>query len=182
MAVECPTLDHITNDEQCLENFAGLGSVLYVGVKGDLSEKMTLTDNVYSEPKFKSAKGLYRIDCKDESNKITGGSLGRRKGFKLTGTFVLEAVNKVIAKTGRALNNLDLFFIVPDGEEYQIMYDPIRKIVFDADGIQSDTGAAAADDRTTTLTGTLQPVKYMNMYVDITDIDALVEGYTPPGG
>lgn len=178
--VACPTLEHILNENQCEENLAGTSSEAYIGIKSDLAEKMALTDNVYSEPKFKAGKGLYKFDCKDESNKITGGSLGRRKGFKLTATIVLEAVNKLIAKTGRALNNLDIFIIMPDGDEYQIMYDPIRKVVFDSDGITSDTGAAAADDRVTTLTATLQPVKYMNLYVTITDIDKLLEGYTAP--
>lgn len=178
MAVTCPTLEHILNSEQCTENFAGTGSVIYVGLKEDLETPMALPDgdNTYPTPTFKAGKGLYKIECKEEQNKIDGASLGRRKGFKLTGTFVLEAVNQVIAKTGRALNNLDLFFIVPDGDAYQIMYDPIRKVVFDSDGITTTTGAAASDDRITTLTATLQPVKYPNLFVTIDDIESLLEG------
>lgn len=176
--VICPTLEHILNSDQCTENLAGLGEVVYVGVKGDLSAPMTATDNVYSSPTFKEGKGLFKIECADETQGITGGSLGYRKGFKQTLEFAIDAVNKIIAKTGRALNNLDLFFIVPDGEEYQIMYDPNRKCKADADGIQSNTGKAAADERQTMCTFTLQPVKYSNYFVEITDIESLLEGAT----
>jgi hypothetical protein len=175
--VTCPTLEHILNADQCNENLAGLGEVVYVGVKADLAAPLTATDNVYSEPSFKAGKGLFKIECADETQGITGGSLGYRKGFKQTLEFAIDAVNKIIAKTGRALNNLDLFFIVPDGEEFQIMYDPNRKCKADADGIQSNTGKAAADERQTTCTFTLQPVKYSNYYVEITNIDTLLEGH-----
>lgn len=179
----CPALADVLNSEQCLENFAGLGSVVYVGLKSDLSQKMVLTDNVYSAPKFKEGKGLFKIECKEEANKIEGSSLGPRKGYKVTGTFVVEAVNKIISKCGRAWNNLDLFFIFPDGGDYQIMYDPVRKIKFDSDGIKSDTGAAASDERVTTCVGTLQPVKYMNLYVAIeADIDTLLQSVAAAGG
>lgn len=175
--VTCPTLEHILNADQCNENLAGLGEVVYVGVKADLAAPLTATDNVYSEPSFKAGKGLFKIECADETQGIIGGSLGYRKGFKQTLEFAIDAVNKIIAKTGRALNNLDLFFIVPDGEEFQIMYDPNRKCKADADGIQSNTGKAAADERQTTCTFTLQPVKYSNYYVEITNIDTLLEGH-----
>ena len=175
--VTCPTLEHILNADQCNENLAGLGEVVYVGVKADLAAPLTATHNVYSEPSFKAGKGLFKIECADETQGIIGGSLGYRKGFKQTLEFAIDAVNKIIAKTGRALNNLDLFFIVPDGEEFQIMYDPNRKCKADADGIQSNTGKAAADERQTTCTFTLQPVKYSNYYVEITNIDTLLEGH-----
>ena len=175
--VTCPTLEHILNADQCTENLAGLGEVVYVGVKGDLASPMTATENKYSAPTFKSGKGLFKIECADETQGIMGGSLGYRKGFKQTLEFAIDAVNEIIAKTGRALNNLDLFFIVPDGDQFQIMYDPYRKCKADADGIQSNTGKAASDERQTTCTFTLQPVKYMNYFVEITDIEKLLEGY-----
>lgn len=173
----CPTLDHILNADQCNENLAGLGEVVYVGVKADLAAPLVATDNVYSEPSFIAGKGLFKIECADETQGIIGGSLGYRKGFKQTLDFAIDAVNKIIAKTGRALNNLDIFFIVPDGDEFQIMYDPNRKCKADADGIQSNTGKAAADERQTTCSFILQPVKYSNYYVEITDIEKLLEGY-----
>ena len=174
--VTCPTLEHILNADQCNETLAGLCEVVYVGVKADLSAPMVATENVYSAPQFKSGKGLFKIECADETQGITGGSLGYRKGFKQTLEFAIDAVNKIIAKTGRALNNLDLFFIVPDGDEFQIMYDPNRKCKADADGIQSNTGKAAADERQTTCSFTLSPVKYTNYYVTIDDIESLLEG------
>lgn len=176
----CPTLDHILNADQCNENLAGLGEVVYVGVKAELAAPLVATDNVYSKPSFQSGFGLFKIECADETQGIIGASLGYRKGFKQTLDFAIDAVNKIIAKTGRALNNLDLFFIVPDGDEFQIMYDPNRKCKADADGIQSNTGKAAADERQTTCSFTLQPVKYPNYYVEIDDIEKLLEGYVAP--
>jgi len=163
--IVCPTLNDILASEECMENLAGLGSVVYVFLKEDLQSPLVLNDNEYSTPEFKSGKGLYKFDCKDESQQVEGSSLGRRKGFALTGTIVLEAVNKMISKTSRALNNLDIGIIFPDGDEAQIMYDPNRKITFDSDGIKSATGAAASDERTTTLSAKLQPVRYPNLYV-----------------
>ena len=111
--VTCPTLEHILNSDQCTENLAGLGEVVYAGVKGDLASPMTATENKYSAPTFKPGKGLFKFECADETQGIMGGSLGYRKGFKQTLEFAIDAVNEIIAKTGRALNNLDL--IVPCG-------------------------------------------------------------------
>lgn len=177
-AEACPTLSHVLSSEECFENLAGLGSVAYIFLKDDLAQKLTRTDNVYSGLKFKTGKGLYKVECKDESNKIEGESQGRRKGYKLTVTLVLESVNRIISKLARSLNNLDIGIIIPDDDEYQIMYDPNRKIVFDSGGIKTDTGAAAGDDRNTTLTASLQPVRYPNLYLELSeDIETLLEGY-----
>lgn len=163
--VTCPTLTDVLNADQCNENYAGVAQTAYFFVKSDLSAALSEINGTYSTPSFKSGKGLYKVDCKEESNKIEGGSLGFRKGFKITATIVAELVNAATAKLGRAINNLDIGIIVKDGDVSQILYDPDHKIKFDADGIKTDTGAAAADDRTTTLSATLSPVKYPNLYV-----------------
>lgn len=176
MAETCPTLVHFKEGEQCLENFAGLSPKIYVGLKSDLSAPMTATDGTYTTPTFAATKGLYEIDCKENSVNLKGSSLGKRKGFKQTLTFTIDVVNQIAAKLGRAFNNLDIFFIIPDGDVYQIVYDPNRKVTFDTDGIASDTGSAPEDDRTTVYTATLSPVKYMNQYVTIDDISDLLEG------
>lgn len=177
MSEVCPTLEHFKEGEQCLENLAGLSPKIYVGLKADLTDPMTETDGTYATPTFQPSKGLYEIDCKENTVNIKGSNLGRRKGFKLTLTFTLDVVNQIAAKLGRAFNNLDLFFIVPDNDVYQIVYDPNRKVMFDTDGITSDTGSAPEDDRTTVYTATLSPVKYSNLYVTIDDISTLIEGY-----
>jgi hypothetical protein len=176
--IVCPTLEDVLNADQCLENLAGLGEVVYVGVKDDLAAPLTATENTYSAPTFKAGKGLYKIECADETQGITGGSLGYRKGFKQTLEYAVDSVNKTASKVARALNNLDIFFIVPDGDEFQIMYDPNRKCKADSDGIQSNTGKAASDERRTTFSYTLQPVMYSNYYVDIDDIEKLLHDYT----
>lgn len=163
----CPTLLDVLSSEDCMENLAGLGTDVYVGLKEDLTAPLTLTDNEYNTPAFKSGTGLYKVQCKEDSQQIQGSSLGRRKGFELTCNFVIESVNKLSSKLGRALNNLDILIIAvePDGSGSQIMYDPNRKVTFDNGGIASDTGAASSDDRQMTCAAKLSPVKYPNLFV-----------------
>lgn len=179
--VVCPTLDDVLAAEQCVENFAGLGEVVYVGRKSDLAEPMTLTGVSYSTPKFLSGKGLVKIECAEATQGITGSSLKSGKGYKLQLDFVIDAVSKKTAEVSRALNNLkDLFFIVPDNEDYQIMYDPLRKCKVDQDGIQSNTGKDPSDERQTTCSYILQPVRHSNLFVEIDDIEKLMHDYVEP--
>ena len=163
----CPSLVSVLADDMCQENLAGVGTTVYVGRKADLKAALTATENVYSCPEAASgATLLYKIECQDEGQQIQGSSLGPNKGFKLQFDFTIEMVNEMTAKLGRALNNLrDLFFIVKDGDVSQIMYDADRKVKFESDGIKTDTGKAAADDRLTTASASLQPVRYPNLYV-----------------
>ena len=163
----CPNMTDILKSDECLENFAGLGSVVYVGVKGDLKAPLTATDNNYATPTYNTGKGLYRFDCKEESQKYAFSSLGRRKGYEITGTLILEAVNKATAKVLRAMNNLDLFLIFKDNDGSSlIVYDPVRKMEADSGGIAGDTGDAPDSDRQITLEYKLSPVAYPMYYVE----------------
>ena len=164
--MNCPTLSNILASNECMENLAGVGSVVYVGIKGDLQTPLSATDNLYDTPTFKSGKGLYRLDCKEESQKYAFSSLGRRKGYEITGTLVLEAVNKDTAKVLRAMNNLDLFLIFVDNDGSSlIVYDPTRKMEADSGGIAGDTGDTPDSDRQITMEYKLSPVAYPMYYV-----------------
>lgn len=164
--MDCPELLEVINENQCEENFAGVSSTVYIGLKSDLAAPLTLTDCTYSTPTFKSGKGLYRLDCEEEKNKIQGSSLGYRGGFKQTYDMTTCLVNKATSMLGRALNNLDVFFIIEDGADTQIMYDPQHRVKFAADGISSDTGAATSDERISHYVAQLAPVKYKNLFVE----------------
>ena len=169
MAQTCPTLENYLAGDECLENLAGLGEVAYLGLKSDLENPMTATDNEYSMPVFKSGKGLYKVELRENSQKIAGESQGKRKGFNLTATLIFDAVNKKTSKLARALNNLgDLFIIMPDGDDNQIMYDPNKKLHADSGGITTDTGDTPDSDRITTANLILGPVKYPNLFVKFT--------------
>ena len=174
MAETCPTLKHVLNADQCMENFAGLGDVVYVGLKSDLSAAMTATKNQYSAPTFKEGKGLYQLDCKTKTQGITGTSQGFRNGFELQLDFTIDAVNSDTSEAARALNNLDVFFVVPDGEKWQIMYSPIRRVEADSGSVKSDTGKQPTDDRVTSFSFKMGPVAYPNYYVNIANIDELL--------
>lgn len=145
---------------------AGLGNVAYAFIKGDLSAPLTRTGVKYSTPAFKDGKGLYKFELQDQMQGIVGESLKKRQGFKQTFEFAFEAVNEVISKNARALNNLDVCFIVPDNEGFQIMYDPYHDVKFEDGGIKTDTGKASNDERQTTCTATLEPVIHPNFWVD----------------
>lgn len=166
MAENCPTMQNILKADECLENLAGISSDVYVGIKSELSAPLTATENVYSTPTFASGKGLYKIQGKNEAQKIHFSSLGPRKGYDLDITVVIESLNKAFSKVGRALNNLDLFFIVDDGDDSLIMYDPQRRCEADSGGIEGDTGDTADSDRQATCNFHLKPVKYPLLYVE----------------
>ena len=89
-----------------------------------------------------------------------------RKGYDLDITVVIESLNQTFSKVGRALNNLDLFFIVDDGDDSLIMYDPQRRCEADSGGIEGDTGDTADSDRQATCNFHLKPVKYPLLYVE----------------
>lgn len=164
-SVTCPQLVDVLNEDECLENLAGLGTDIYIGLKSELTAPLTATDNSYSTPTFAAGKGLYKVQCADDKQQIKGSSLGRRKGFELTCTFVVDSVNPVAGKLARAINNNDIFIIAKDDDVSQIIYDPNRKVKFDSGAITTDTGAAASDDRITTYEAKLSPVYYPNLYV-----------------
>lgn len=163
--ITCPTLQNILKENECIENLAGISADVYVGIKSELAAPLTAEENVYSTPSFAATKGLYKIQGKNEAQKIHFSSLGPRKGYDLDITVVIESLNQTFSKVGRALNNLDLFFIVKDGDDSLIMYDPNRRCEADSGGIEGDTGDTADSDRQATCVFHLKPVKYPLLYV-----------------
>ncbi len=163
----CPALAHFLNADNCQENIGGTSAVAYYFVKSDLKNALVADGNLYGTPEFNTGKGLYKIELKDETQQIKGSSQGPNKGFNLTYNAIIDAVNKSVSELARALNNLDIGIIVPDGSDgtTQIMYDPYKRVKADADGINSDTGAASGDDRQTSLEFHLNGMKYQNIYV-----------------
>lgn len=165
----CPTMINYNAGDECMENLAGLGEVVYVGHKSDLEAPLTATDDVYSMPKFKTGKGLKKLDLRENSQKIASESQGKRKGFNQTATLIIDAVNRKTSLIARAFNNLgDLFLIFPDGDDNQIMYDANKKLHADSGGITTDTGDTPDSDRIVTANLILGPVKYPNTFVEFT--------------
>lgn len=180
MPQTCPNLINYNAGDDCLENLAGLGEVAYLGLRSDLTAPLTANENVYSGLVFKDSKGLVKVDLRENSQKIEGSSNGKRKGYNLTATLVFDAVNRKTSLLSRALNNLsDLFIIMPDGDDIQIMYDPNKKVRADQGGITSTTGDTPDSDRITTANLILGPVKYSNLFLELpngTTLDELVAG------
>lgn len=166
----CPALKHYIAGEQCLENFAGMSSVVYAFERNKLAAgDLTVSGNTYTFGASPTIK-LYKYECKEEKQQLQGSSQGPRQGFVITGTFVLEAVDKDSSELARSFNNLDLGWIFPESDTVaQILYDPVRKVHIDADGLTTDTGAAPGDERQMQVQMKLGPVKYPALYVDIPD-------------
>ena len=159
----CPEIKDVLAADECLENFGGLGINVYAFIKDDLVAPLKAEKNTYTAlttESFKSGKGLYKFECKENSQGHTWESLGRRKGFKQQLDYVLESVNADSAEVARGLNNRDLGYIVQDGEKSIILYDDQHKFEYASGGIKGDTGKKSDDDRQVELSGTLQPTTY----------------------
>lgn len=184
----CPTLRNLLQGQICEENFAGLGSTAYVFLKKDLAKPLDHVGPIYQLKKnsFKESTGLFKIELKEESNSITGESQKKRGGFKQTCNLVVEVVNDQTADLLRALNNLDWCLIIPDGENYQLMYNTTNKVSIDAGGLKTETGAASSDDRNTTINVSLANCIYPNTFIEIEgDIEDYYVGddfVVSPGG
>ena len=168
MPQTCPSLINYSAADECQENLAGLGEVAYIGLRSDLTAPLTANENVYSGLAFKDGKGLVKLDLRENSQKIDSESQGKRKGYNLTATLVFDAVNRKTSLISRALNNLgDMFVIMPDGDDIQIMYDVNKKVHADQGGITSTTGDTPDSDRITTANLILGPVKYSNLFLEL---------------
>lgn len=165
---QCEPLLDVLASEQCSEDFAGIGSVVYMGLKKDLAAPLTEDGPNWTGLSFKPGKGLYRIDCKEEANSIVGSSGGTNGGYNQTLNFTVDYVNKETAKLSRVINNSqDAFYIVEDGDEIQIMYHPKNKVQIENGGIESNTGDAADSDRQTTYAIQLKKCRYPNAYLTL---------------
>ncbi len=163
VAATCPEIKDILAGNECLENFGGLSVNVYIFNKADLKAPLKAEKNVYpalTSESFNTGKGLFKFECKESSQGHTFESLGRRKGFKQQLDYVLESVNAESAEVARALNNLDLGYIIQDGEKSIIVYDPQHKFEYASGGIKGDTGKKADDERQVELSGSLQPTAY----------------------
>ena len=161
--VTCPEIKDVLAANECLENFGGLGVNVYVFLKSDLKAPLKAEKNVYpalTSESFNTGKGLYKFECKENSQGHTWESLGPKKGFKQQLDYVLESVDAASAEVARGLNNRDFGYIVQDGDKNIIVYDEQHKFEYASGGIKGDTGKKADDDRQVELSGTLQPTAY----------------------
>ena len=178
----CPTLGEFLLSDDCSENFGGMATTVYVFKRKDLaSNGLAKASNKVATYKFASKPfigggRLWKFECKRESQNVQGSSQGFRKGFIITATFVIEAVNEDTAELARALNTGDLGFIFVDSDgKFQIIYDTDKRCEIDSDGLTTDTGTAASDDRQMSVSVKLGPVSCPNYFLDNTKAE--LEGW-----
>ena len=159
---------HISNDDQCLENYAGLGATAYFFLVDDIDKSALVADKetyAWTATTFKEGKGFYKVELRENSQSFTGESQGKRKGFKITGQLIIEVVNEAVSELLRALNNREFGIILGDGEKYQIMYSPSKKVTLESGALKTETGASSSDDRIATLAPVIENVAYSNFWV-----------------
>jgi len=160
----CPVLGHLKQVDLCAEDFGGLGDKIYLFNPADLSAPPTIDGTLpgYTALTFTAGKGCYEVDCDIDNNKIEFEALKERGGFKRTLTIGIDRADSATSILMRAVNNLNIGAIVPDGDKFQILYNPNRKL---KKTIKGDTGAKPEDKRNTTVTLESQQDLFPIMYV-----------------
>ena len=163
--VTCPEIKDLLSENDCLENFGGLGVNVYVFIKSDLAAPLEpeAGKNTYAAltaASFKKGKGLYKCECQDGGQGHTWENLGYRKGFKQTLDYVLESVSAGSAYVARGPNNNKCGYIIEDGKTSILVYDKQHDFKYDSGQIKGDTGRKPEDERTVTLSGSLSPTTY----------------------
>lgn len=187
--VTCPEIKDILSENECLENFGGLGVNVYLFIKSDLAAPLEpeAGKNTYAAltaASFKKGKGLFKFECQDGGQGHTWENLGYRKGFKQTLDYVLESVSAGSAYVARGLNNFKCGYIIEDGDKSIIVYDKQHDFKYDSGNIKGDTGKKPEDDRTVTLSGTLSPTMYGRYEIAAPESgwDSLLSGAGTAGG
>lgn len=173
-------LADITAASDCGESLAGLPTRLYVGFKDDLTARPRLKrptgeagdfafgDYSYIEEtpgfEFKDGKHFFMWDIRTDSGQITSSLIAQKKGYTQSLTLGFEIMTPFISSLMRMLGNRkDVFFLIPEGDEYIAFYDPDRDFVIDSGGIAYDSGTTADSESGTTVTmslNTLPPKTY----------------------
>lgn len=182
-------LAHITAADDCGESPSGIASIIYVAFKNDLESlprlkrpkegeagEFGLGDYSYVEEtpgfKFKAGKGFFKWEIKTESGEFSFSSNGQKKGFTQTIEFGFENISPEISSMFRTLNNRkDVFFAIPEGDKYALVYDPDRNAKIDSGGITYASGKTADDDSATTATITLPSVSPKTYYSGTIEIE-----------
>lgn len=163
-SLACPVLDHLKQADLCAEEFGGLGDKIYLFNPADLTAPPTIDGTLpgFVALTFKEGKGCYEVDCDVDTNKIEFELQKERGGYKRTLTIGIDRADSATSILMRAVGNLNLGAIVPDGDKFQILYNPNRKL---KKTIKGDTGAKPEDKRNTTITLESQMDLFPIMYV-----------------
>ena len=187
--VTCPVIKDVLSENECLENFGGLGVNVYVFIKSDLAAPLEpeAGKNTYAAltaASFKKGKGLFKFECQDGGQGHTWENLGYRKGFKQTLDYVLESVSAASAYVARGINNNKCGYIIEDGKTSILVYDKQHDFKYDSGQIKGDTGKKPEDDRTVTLSGSLSPTMYGRYEIAAPESgwDSLCNGAGTAGG
>ncbi|MCD8176737.1 MAG: hypothetical protein LUE98_04655 [Tannerellaceae bacterium] len=187
MAYDTPApcdLQAITEADNCGEATRGIATIIYVGFKGDLKARPRLKtpsdgngsfglgDYSYVEEtpgftaaNFKDGKSMVEWEIRTDSGQFTLSSNGQKAGFTQTLTFGFDQMTPEIASMLRVINNRkDIFFAIPEGDQFQLLYDPDRNVSIDSGGIAYDSGTTPDSDSGVTIAINLSTVSSKTYY------------------
>lgn len=152
----------------CVENFSGVGSTVYVFTKENMEDKKLKAEYESAKAAFKSTSfegiTVVPIGLKSKSGKVTATSNANGGGFSNVLTGVVANDMDTMSAVARVMNNRnDWGVMVPtgrttdDGKEYIVLYDDDFDIEF---SMESDTGDAPDSDHGHTVTITQSPMLY----------------------
>lgn len=146
----------------CGENFAGVGSRLFLFLPEDLEgtptydeEKAEYTADSFT---FKTGKGAYEVFLKPKSGKVTCSSNPNAGGFSNVFTGVVAKALDDMSHLLRTMNNRNFGAMVSDGlGKYYVLYSPD----FDNElSVEFDSGDTPDSDHGFTVTITCSPMLY----------------------
>lgn len=170
MTNECD-LSHLTSeDDGCVEQMSGTGTMAYFINMADLANlpqydeenpSYFATDS-FDTTAFKAGKGAYKVELRNDANNIQPASVAAKKGFNQVATLVTDIISPVASKFFRRANNLNHIAILIDTGtgEYYALCNPQKKGTLE---IAGDTGTASSDESGYTITYTqwnIYPLSY----------------------
>lgn len=155
-------LSHLTSEEDgCEVQMSGTGTMAYIFNAADLKTTPTYDpDNQsyfattsFDSTGFKSGKGAYKVELRNDANNIQPASVKAKKGFNQVATLVTDIISPVASRFMARLNNINhIGVLLETGTgEYYVMFNPQKKGTLE---IAGDTGTASTDDSGYTMTYT----------------------------
>lgn len=164
MALTCDKLVNVKAGTECVENFSGVGSKLYLFLPELMGDGFTPTisdekaEYEASSFDFTLDTNIWEVHLKSKSGKITSTSNPNGGGFSNVFTGVVAKNMHDMSFLARILNNKNFGALVADGSgNYYVLYSPDFETEF---SLESDTGDTPDSDHGHTLTITCSPMLY----------------------
>lgn len=163
MPLACDKLMNVKAGTECVENFSGVGTRLYVFLPELLGNATPIISDTAAEYEaasfdFTLDTNIWEIHLKPKSGKVTSTSNPNGGGFSNVFTGIVAKNMHDMSFLARILNNKTFGAMVADGSgNFYVLYSPDFDTEF---SLESDTGDAPDSDHGHTITITCSPMLY----------------------